>query len=90
MNIRLSHCVLLFVLLSVSCQTFAAKKWSCDASCNVQAIEGKAPSTFPDRVTGTAIGKTEAAACTSAKRVATQSAPKGTYARHCQCKCGKK
>ncbi len=90
MSKKLNHYALVFFLLTISCQTFAAKKWSCDASCNVQAIEGKAPSTFPDRVTGSATGKTEPEACKNAKRVATQSAPQGTYARHCQCSCSKK
>lgn len=62
-------------------------RWYCKASCNVQAI-GKA--CCPDRVFGDAYGPSEGAACRAAKRVATQSAPRGCYARHCQCRCQKR
>ncbi|MBV9791806.1 MAG: hypothetical protein JOZ51_26690, partial [Chloroflexi bacterium] len=62
-------------------------KWSCTASCNVQN-NANIPN-CPDRVTGSASGSNEGEACRAAKRVATQSAPRGTYARHCQCKCTK-
>ena len=63
-------------------------KWSCTASCNVQGIGGNIPSI--DRVTGFGWGSNETEACVSAKRAATQSAPRGTYARHCQCSCSKR
>jgi hypothetical protein len=75
-------------LASISSTVFAAKPWNCTASCNVQAIEGKAPATFPERVTGIGTGSTETAACELAKKDATQKAVAGTYPRHCQCKCG--
>ncbi len=63
-------------------------KWTCTASCNLQGIGNNNPPM--SRVTGTASGTNEANACLSAKRVATQSAPPGTYARHCQCSCSKR
>ncbi len=65
----------------------AAKKWKCMASCNVQPIPNRAPASYPDRVTGEASASDQQTACSEAKRVATQSAPAGTYARHCQCTC---
>lgn len=70
----------------------AKSRWSCTASCNVQEIPGprtpgQAPT--PGRVTGTGTGSDEASACLSTKRAATQSAPPGSYARHCQCDCSK-
>jgi hypothetical protein len=66
-----------------------AAPWSCEAQCNVQAIPNKAPASFPDRVYGAGIGSSEGEACMNAKRVATQAAPAGTYARHCKCDCAK-
>ena len=60
------------------------RKWTCTASCNVQGISEPPP--FP-RVTGVGVGSNEAEACLNAKRAATQAAPPGTYARHCQCAC---
>jgi len=66
-----------------------AARWQCSASCNVQPIPGRAPPTFPDRVSGTGSGSSEDDACREAKRDATQSAPPGTYPRHCQCRCNK-
>ena len=63
-------------------------KWSCTASCNVQQINPNV--CCPDRVTGTAGGPNEPAACVEAKRVATQSTPAGCYPRHCQCRCSKR
>lgn len=59
------------------------------ASCNLQVIDKKLDRSVPSRITGTAMGHSEADACLEAKRVATQSAPLGMYARHCQCKCSK-
>ncbi len=59
--------------------------WTCVASCNLQGIGTNVPPM--SRVTGTASGSSETNACLNAKRVATQSAPRGTYARHCQCSC---
>ena len=64
-------------------------RWSCTASCNVQIINPDLDGKVPRHVTGSANGKTEADACAEAKRVATQSAPRGSYARHCQCSCSK-
>jgi hypothetical protein len=64
-------------------------RWSCTASCNVTVIDSLLDGTGPGRVTGSARGKTEPEACVAAKRAATQSAPRGTYARHCQCSCSK-
>jgi hypothetical protein len=60
-----------------------ARPWKCSSSCNV---EGKEPQ-CTGRVTGSGEGPTEDAACRSAKRDATQKAPRGCYARHCQCDC---
>jgi RHS repeat-associated protein len=66
----------------------ARGKWSCTASCNVQQINPNV--CCPDRVTGTATGPNEPAACVAAKRDATQSTPAGCYPRHCQCSCSKR
>jgi RHS repeat-associated protein len=66
-----------------------AGRWSCTASCNVQVINPALDGKVPGRVIGSANGKTQSDACVEAKRVATQSAPTGTYARHCQCSCSK-
>ena len=63
-------------------------KWSCKASCNVQGIGNNIPDI--DRVVGFGWGNSETDACLSAKRSATQQAPKGSYARHCQCDCQKR
>jgi len=76
--------VSLVALLTVSA---SAAKWECKSSCNIQLISAKSA---PDRVTGIGTGKNEPEACKNAKRAATQKAPRGTYARHCQCKCKKK
>jgi len=65
-----------------------SRRWSCDATCNVQAIPGQ-DGCCPDRVNGTATGPSEDAACRAAKRVATQSCPRGCYPRHCGCRCRK-
>jgi RHS repeat-associated protein len=59
------------------------KKWYCDASCNVEGTEPQCTG----RVTGSASGGNENDTCREAKRDATQKAPKGCYARHCQCSC---
>ncbi len=74
----------------------AKARWTCTASCNVQEIPGKPsqpgqppPPPLPGRVTGEGSGSDEASACLAAKRAATQSAPPGSYARHCQCNCSK-
>jgi RHS repeat-associated protein len=67
----------------------ASGRWSCTASCNVTVIDQTLDGKVPARVTGSANGKTESDACSEAKRVATQSSPRGTYARHCQCSCSK-
>jgi len=59
--------------------------WSRTASCNLQAI---AATMLPyERVTGSGVGSSEQEACRNAKREATQAAPRGTYARHCRCRC---
>jgi RHS repeat-associated protein len=60
-------------------------KWQCRASCNLQGIKDVVPP-YP-RVTGIGGGSNQNDACRNAKRIATQSAPPGTYARHCQCTC---
>jgi RHS repeat-associated protein len=65
----------------------ARKKWTCVATCNIQNFSN-APGA-PDRVTGSGTGSSENEACENAKRAATQSAPLGTYPRHCKCACYK-
>jgi RHS repeat-associated protein len=60
-------------------------KWTCKASCNVQQIDRTAY--CPDRSTGMSSGPSEQEACENAKRVATQSTPRGCYPRHCKCAC---
>lgn len=64
-------------------------KWYCSAFCNIQVINPSLDGAVPIRVSGSARGKTESEACAEAKRAATQSAPLGTYARHCKCSCSK-
>ncbi|MDR3488708.1 MAG: hypothetical protein P4M05_27860 [Bradyrhizobium sp.] len=59
-------------------------RWQCNAQCNVQAID--VSQSCPDRVYGTSRGPSEELACREAKRVATQSTPRGCYPRHCYCK----
>jgi hypothetical protein len=59
------------------------RKWSCNASCNIEGTEPHCTG----RVTGSATGTSEEEACREAKRDATQKAPRGCYARHCQCDC---
>ncbi|EGV38459.1 hypothetical protein [Neisseria weaveri] len=63
-----------------------AKTLTYTAQCNIQVIDPKKAPNPPARVTGTGTGKTADAACAAAKKDATQKAPAGTYARHCQCK----
>jgi len=62
--------------------------WSCTATCNLQAIGDTVLSA--QRVEGTGVGNTEAEACRSAKRAATQAAPAGSYPRHCKYRCGER
>ena len=62
-------------------------RWSCTASCNLENFSN-VPNA-PARCTGSASGSSEDEACREAKRVATQSAPPGTYCRHCQCACSR-
>ena len=59
--------------------------WTCQATCNVQKIRQRAK--CPPRTHGSASGSSQEEACRNAKRVATQAAPSGCYARHCQCRC---
>ena len=62
-------------------------RWKCTASCNIQSFgDGE---TSVARVVGEGYGSTQDEACRNAKRDATQKAPRGSYARHCQCKCKK-
>jgi RHS repeat-associated protein len=63
----------------------ARNRWNCTASCNLQGIGDTNPPF--ERVTGTGSGSSQPEACLNAKRAATQAAPLGTYARHCQCAC---
>jgi RHS repeat-associated protein len=63
-------------------------KWLCTASCPLQGIGDTNPPF--ERVTGVGWGNSETAACLNAKRAATQSAPRGTYPRHCDCDCKKR
>lgn len=63
-----------------------AKTFTYTAQCNIQVIDPKKAPNPPARVTGKGTGKTADSACTAAKKDATQKAPAGTYARHCQCK----
>ena len=66
------------------CQQNRRMRWTCTASCNVQAI---GTTICPDRVGGGAMGPDEDSTCRVAKRAATQSTPSGCYPRHCQCRC---
>ena len=66
----------------------ARRMWRCTATCNVEVHKGAPPPPLP-RVSGSGIGSSEDEACRNAKRQATQSAPRGTHARHCDCDCSK-
>ncbi len=67
-------------------ESVLARKWTCTASCNV---EGTKPYCTGRVNGGPYSSSSEADACREAKRQATQSAPLGCYARHCQCNCRK-
>ncbi|MFZ1886960.1 MAG: hypothetical protein WAU33_02935 [Candidatus Binataceae bacterium] len=89
----LADLVAVGTLLGLGCYAAAnaydsSGKWTCTASCNLQGIGGTSPPF--SRTTGVGSGSSEAAACLSAKRQATQSAPPGTYPRHCKCACSKR
>jgi RHS repeat-associated protein len=58
-------------------------RWRCEASCHVNNFSD-VPNA-PLFVYGVGYGSSQPEACENAKRAATQSAPRGTYARHCQC-----
>ncbi|MDP3542645.1 MAG: hypothetical protein Q8T11_09300 [Elusimicrobiota bacterium] len=60
-------------------------RWKCAAQCNVQQIDVSV--NCPERVRGISGGPNEELACRAAKRVATQSTPRGCYPRHCKCNC---
>lgn len=60
-------------------------RWKCAAQCNVQQIDVSV--NCPERVRGVSGGPNEELACRAAKRVATQSTPRGCYPRHCKCNC---
>ena len=74
------------------CYEAAGKKkggWICRASCNTTIFDRQPDITYPDRLYGDGVGSTETEACQAAKTVATSSAPRGSYGRHCQCRCRK-
>jgi hypothetical protein len=84
-NIMVNNPVMLSLFMCAS----RSARWSCTASCNVTVIDKRLDGLVPPRATGTANGSSLEEACRNAKRAATQSAPSGTYTRHCQCKCDK-
>jgi len=61
----------------------AARKWTCRAVGNLQAI-GRTK-LLKTRVFGIGQAASEDEACREAKRDAVRQAPKGTYARHLKC-----
>lgn len=64
-------------------------KWTCFAKGNVQAIGNTTG--LPANVYGFGAGASESEACLAAKRMATQSTPRGGYPRHLRCfSCTKK
>jgi RHS repeat-associated protein len=65
-----------------------SKQWQCEARCNVQEIPGQGAQ-CPDRVFGSSGGTSRDNACLNARRIATQSTPRGCYPRHCNCTCNK-
>jgi RHS repeat-associated protein len=66
------------------CPTCRPKgKWTCIAQCNLQGI-GSVNPLYP-RVYAFGFGSSQTIACNNAKCAATQSAPRGTYGRHCIC-----
>lgn len=75
------------VSLGLFSQIANAKVFSDNAQCYVQVHDQSlAPNNPPDKTFGSATSKvSQAEACKEAKRVATQKAPRGTYARHCFC-----
>jgi hypothetical protein len=65
----------------------AGSNWTCTASVNLQAIGDTVPPF--ERVSGNGVGTSEEEACRNAKRAAMQAARRGTYARHCRCRCAR-
>ncbi|ASK02847.1 TPA: RHS repeat protein [Citrobacter freundii] len=78
----------IIVLALFMCASRSAR-WTCSSSCNVTVIDKSLDGKVPLRATGSGKGSSQAEACENAKRDATQSAPRGTYTRHCQCRCAK-
>ncbi len=58
---------------------------TCEAKCNVQEI--RPGSNCPDRVYGTAKGKSKHLTCVAAQKDANSKVPPGCYKRHCNCDC---
>jgi hypothetical protein len=70
------------ISVETGAEAAAKRRWSCDASCNVEGTEPHCTG----RVTGHSSGhSSEEEACREAKRDATQKAPSKCYARHCRC-----
>lgn len=77
---------ILVVFALTSSQITFAKLFTDNAQCYIQVHDASiAPENIPERTFGSASAKTQGDACVEAKRVATQKAPRGTYARHCIC-----
>lgn len=63
----------------------ADRSWTCNATCNVYAVEDGA--TCPERVSGTGSGPSAEAACDAAKEDANSKVPAGCNKRHCHGPC---
>jgi RHS repeat-associated protein len=63
----------------------ARRKWYCTSKCQGIQIDPKC--ICPPWLYGSGYGPSEEIACREAKRAAGQSAPRGCYGRHCDCRC---
>ena len=61
--------------------------WECATYCPLKVIDPKLDGKVPYQVEGFEIGSTRNGACTSAKRIASGQAPRGTHTKHCHCSC---
>lgn len=56
-----------------------SRLWKCEATCNMDSLG--------QRITGFGQGSSEHAACRAAQKDANSRVPRGSYKRHCDCKC---
>jgi hypothetical protein len=64
-------------------------RWTCVARCNLHVYDPGYTGT-QQRVSGRGWGNSEDEACLDAQKAAKRKAPRGTYPRHCHCRCERK